>query len=164
LSLPGVRSIYLRGRFSRWKGLDIEFARFDGKILCQCVHWQGWERATKRDRQIERAKNVPMPINSCSWGFNFSKSVCVCVWKCVQKRERKCVWLCRQFRACTRASHTPLMRLFLLFLSNLHACTPTSLSLYLTHTDTHTHKLCFYQFHQPRISISSTKSRRGKEN
>jgi hypothetical protein len=123
-------------------------------IFCVSAFIDRDECATNRDRQDRlKERRKPMPINSCSWGFNFSKKSLVCVHTTYNS------WLCRQFRACTRASHTPLMRVFFL-LSNLHACTPTPLSLSLFLSNTLTHSLCFYHFHQPRISISSTKNLR----
>jgi len=123
-------------------------------IFCVSAFIDRDECATNRDRQDRlKERRKPMPINSCSWGFNFSKKkfgVCAHYIQLVIVQTIS--------RLYARITHTSHESFFLL--SNLHACTPTPLSLSLFLSNTLTHSLCFYHFHQPRISISSTKNLR----
>jgi len=98
-----------------------------------------------------------MPINSCSWGFNFSKSVCVFVKVRAKEREKVCVivqTISRLYARITHTSHETFSSFFEQS-SRLHTYISLSLSLYLTHTHTNFAFTNFInpasQFHRPNL-------------
>jgi hypothetical protein len=122
-------------------------------IFCVSAFIDRDECATNRDRQDRlKERRKPMPINSCSWGFNFSKKKVWCV--CTLHTTRDCA----DNFALVRAHHTHLSWEFFFFwaiftLAHLHLS--HSHSLYQTHLLTHFAFTIFInpasQFHRPKI-------------